>query len=70
MAEPLRWANGTRVLFQRRKDARARQGVLVEDCAQWHHFATVLLDGEKEPFSVWTGDVKVDDEAVKKVLGS
>jgi hypothetical protein len=56
MAEPLRYRKGQRVVWQRRGD-KPRRGVLTEDCAEWHSFATMRFDREREERSVWVGDV-------------
>lgn len=57
MSEPIRWAKGTRVCWQK-QGQRARSGVLTEDCAEWHSFATVKLDRDPGESSVWAGDIQ------------
>lgn len=57
MSEPIRWVKGTRVRWQK-QGQRARVGVLTVDCAEWHSFATVKLDRDREECSVWAGDIQ------------
>lgn len=55
MAEPVRFAKGTRVTI-RIRGKRAFRAVLSCDCLEWHSFATVKpLRGPE--CSVWAGDV-------------
>jgi hypothetical protein len=58
VTEGMRYLRGTRVRWQK-QGKRALLGRLVDDCAEWHSFATVLFDGDREPCSVWVGDIQV-----------
>lgn len=59
MTVGIRYRLGTSVRWQK-QGKRAVLGRLVEDCAEWHSFATVLFDGDREPCSVWVGDIQVE----------
>ena len=54
----IRWPAGTRVRYRKRGVERAYNATLTDDLKLWHSFATIQLDCEAEPVSVWAGEIE------------